>query len=376
MTINVISLCSDLIKCKSVTPADDGALEQISSFLRSIGFETTILTFSSPDSSNSIKNLFAKYGSSGKRTLGFLGHTDVTPPGDNWEVDPFAALPKDGFLIGRGAIDMKGGISAFCCAVQQFVRQKFDGSIEFFITGDEEVGSPEGTLSLLEWMVDNEYTPHDCLVGEPSSDKVLGDRIFLGHRGSMNVSVKSNGKQGHSAYPENYRNSLADLCRYIVKMLNYEWKHEDKRFPPTNLEPTLLFTNNYATNVVPDKSSANLNIRFGGDYNSDSIKQILLKEAKAFEIYLDFNVSGESYYCCNKELKVLLSEAIRETANIDPTFSAAGGTSDGRHMARHCNVIEFGPLDATMHQKNERIKIADLQKLEKIYLAFLKKYFA
>ncbi|MDR3187360.1 MAG: succinyl-diaminopimelate desuccinylase [Holosporaceae bacterium] len=374
--MDVVSLCSDLIKCKSVTPADDGALEHVTSFLRSLGFETTALTFSSPDRSNSVKNLFAKYGNSKGKILGFLGHTDVTPPGNGWEVDPFAALQRSGFLIGRGAVDMKGGISAFCCAVQKFIEQKFDGTIEFFITGDEEIGSPEGIPSLIKWMDENKHTPDDCLVGEASSRENLGDRIFLGHRGSMNVTIKSSGKQGHSAYPENYENSLSKLCRYIAKMMDYAWKHEDKRFPPTNLEPTLLFTNNYAVNVVPDESSANLNVRFGSDYDFDSLKQILLEEAKEFGLSLEFHLSGESYYCDNEELKSLLSLAIGETVGIDPAFSAAGGTSDGRHMIRHCNVIEFGPLDTTMHQKNERIKISDLQKLEEIYLTFLQKYFA
>ncbi|MDR2068065.1 MAG: succinyl-diaminopimelate desuccinylase [Holosporaceae bacterium] len=374
--MDVISLCSDLIRCKSVTPIDDGAIECVSSFLKSLGFETTVLTFSSPDGSNSIKNLFAKYGSSKRKTLGFLGHTDVVPPGNDWETDPFAALQKNGFLIGRGAVDMKGSVSAFCCAVQQFIRQKFDGTIEFFITGDEEVGSYEGTRSLIKWVCENAYMPDDCLIGEPSSQKNLGDVISLGHRGSMNVMVKSYGKQGHSAYPENYKNSLSDLCRYVAKMVNYAWKHEDKRFPSTNLEPTLLFASNYAVNVVPDESSANLNIRFGGDYSADSLKQILLDEAKEFELSLEFFLSGEPYYCNDENLKRILSAAIKETSAIDPVFSTAGGTSDGRYMIRYCNIIEFGLLDAAMHQKNERVKISDLRKLEEIYLAFLQKYFA
>jgi succinyl-diaminopimelate desuccinylase len=159
-------------------------------------------------------------------------------------------------------------------------------------------------------------------------------------------------------------------------MVNYKWKHKDKRFPLSNLEPTLLFTNNYAANIVPEESSANLNIRFGGDYDFNSLKQIMLDEAKEFGLFLEFHQSGESYYCDNEKLKRLLSTAIKETINIDPVFSAAGGTSDGRHMIRYCNVIEFGPLDTTMHQKNERIKISDLQKLEEIYFAFLQKYFA
>ncbi|MDR2766611.1 MAG: succinyl-diaminopimelate desuccinylase [Holosporaceae bacterium] len=375
MTTDVVSFCSDLIRCKSVTPRNDDAIEYISSFLLTLGFETNVLTFKSPDGANVIKNLFARYGRSESKILGFLGHSDVVPPGDGWDVDPFAAVQRDGFLIGRGAADMKGGISAFCCAVAQFVEQKFDGGVEFFITGDEEVGSREGIQSVIKWMLKNGCTPHDCFIGEPSSDVSLGDRIYLGHRGSMNVTVKSHGRQGHSAYPHSYKNSLSNLCRYVALMADYRWDHRDLRFPSTNLEPTLLFADNHATNVVPEKSSANLNIRFGGDYAFDDLKRILMERAEPFGLSLEFNCSGDPYYCNDEKLKRLLSAAIAEIVGVEATFSAAGGTSDGRYMAKHCNVIEFGLPDATIHQKNERIKISDLQNLEKIYLAFLGKYF-
>jgi succinyl-diaminopimelate desuccinylase len=364
-----------LIKCKSVTPNDCNAIEYIAKFLFNIGFESNVLTFESSDGTNVVKNLFAKYGKSKRKTLGFLGHSDVVPAGKDWSVDPFAATQKDGFLIGRGVADMKGGIAAFCCAASQFVKQKFDGSIEIFITGDEEIGSFEGARSLINWVMTNAYLPDDCLVGEPSSDKNLGDRIYLGHRGSINATVKSVGKQGHVAYPGKYKNSLSVLCKYISLVTEHKWKYENQKFPATNLEPTLLFTNNYATNVVPDESSANLNIRFGNDYTSEDIKQILSEKAKAFDIQVDFDVSGEAYYCDNRNLRDLLALSIKEITKIDATFSAAGGTSDGRHMIKHCNVIEFGLPDGTIHQKNEMVKISDLQNLEKIYLKFLEKYF-
>ncbi|MDR1334183.1 MAG: succinyl-diaminopimelate desuccinylase [Holosporaceae bacterium] len=374
--MNVVDFCSDLIRCKSITPHDDGAIDYIAKFLSSLGFETEILTFASENNSNIIKNLWAKFGNSNKKVLGFIGHSDVVPAGENWEVDPFAAVQKDGFLMGRGVADMKGGIAAFCCAVAQFVQQPFDGAIEFFITGDEEIGSYEGIQSLIKWAAERKLIPDDCLIGEPSSHLQLGDRVYLGHRGSVNIVVKSQGKQGHSAYPANYKNSLANLCKYIAKISEYPWKHENKKFPPTNLEVTMLFTDNYATNVVPELSMANLNIRFGDDYTAETLRMVLQQESKEFDgLSFDVHPSGEAYYCDNENLKNILAASIKETVGIDPSFSAAGGTSDGRFMIHHCNVIEFGVPDATIHQKNEKVKISDLQNLEKIYLAFLKKYF-
>lgn len=373
--MDVVSLCSDLIKCKSVTPNDDGAIDVIAEYLLSLGFHTEILIFKSVDGKNEIKNLFAKYGASKNRILGFLGHSDVVPAGDGWEVDPFAAIQKDGYLIGRGIADMKGGIAAFCCAVSEFIKQKFDGSIVVLITGDEEVGSYEGVRSLIKWCEENDHIPNDCLIGEPSSRINIGDRVYIGHRGSMNVTAQSIGKQGHIAYPENYVNSLGNICKYIAAMMNYKWKYDDKRFPRTNLEPTLLFTNNYATNVAPDSSSANLNIRYGADYNSEDLKKILLDEAKDYDISLDFVVSGDSYFCDNERLKGILSLAIKDITGIGTEFSCGGGISDGRYMIKYCNIIEFGLQDSTMHQKNEKVKINDLLVLEKIYLSFIEKYF-
>ncbi|MDR0968501.1 MAG: succinyl-diaminopimelate desuccinylase [Holosporaceae bacterium] len=374
--MNVVELCSNLIKCKSVTPNDDGAIELVAEFLSSAGFETRILAFKSEDGKNAVKNLFAKYGNGRKKILGFIGHTDVTPAGEGWDVNPFAAVQKDGFLIGRGAVDMKGGLAAFCCAAAEFVKRPFDGAIEFFVTGDEEIGSYEGMRSLIKWVMENDLTPSDCLVGEPSSNERLGDCAILGHRGSLNAVVKSRGKQGHVAYPENYKNSLAALCKYIAKISDYKWKHENKKFPATNLEVTMLFTNNYATNVVPDSSFANLNIRFGDDYTIKTLEAILEREAESFEgLSFDFIEDGEAYYCDNENLKNILSSSIKETVGIEPSFSAGGGTSDGRFMANYCNVIEFGLQDATMHQKNEKVSVEDLKNLERVYYSFLDKYF-
>lgn len=372
--MDVVKFCSDLVRSKSITPTDDGAIECIAEFLKNSGFETKILEFS--EKGRSVRNLFAKIGKGEGRSLGFLGHSDVVPAGDGWDSDPFDPIQRDGFLIGRGVADMKGGISAFCCAVSKFVEEKsFDGSIKIFITGDEEIGTYQGIQSVLDWAEANGEIPDDCLVGEPSSDKEVGDRVFVGHRGSINVKAKFVGKQLHVAYSKEGDNSLAQICRYVSAMKDYKWKYEDKRFPKTNLEPTLLFTGNYAENVIPEESSANINIRFGADYNSEQLKQILSEKADPFGIKLSFRVSSEAYICDDENLKVLLSQAIRDVTGLTPRFSAEGGTSDGRYMIEHCNVIEFGIQDETIHQSNERVKVEDLKKLKDIYFEFLKLYF-
>lgn len=376
--MEVVNFCSTLIKCKSVAPQDDGAIDLIADYLTRFKFDIDVLTFISSDGSNSVKNLFAKYGKSRKKILGFLGHSDVVPSGDGWDDNPFGGILKDGFIIGRGATDMKGGIAAFCGAVSKFLSNtngNFDGTIEILITGDEEIGSYEGARSLIEWCKKTNNIPHDCLIGEPTSRKKIGDNIYLGHRGSMNISVKSIGKQGHVAYPNNYKNSLTDVCSYIAKMVNYPWKHNDKRFPQTNLEPTMLFTGNYANNIVPEISSANLNIRYASDYSAEDLIQICKKESEGLNVLLEFSNNGDAYFCDAEYIKNLLSKAILETTGLYPEFSAAGGTSDGRFMRSYCNIIEFGLLDQNMHQKNEKIKIEDLITLEKIYLSFIEKYF-
>ena len=377
--MNVTDFCGNLIRCKSVTPNDAGAIPFIADFLKSCGFETHVLQFKSDDGKNNITNLFARYGSSDKKILGFLGHSDVVPAGENWEEDPFAGIIKDGFLIGRGVADMKGGISAFCCAVEQYLKsdslKNNDASFMIMITGDEEIGSKEGCRSLLQWCEENKQIPHDCLIGEPSSFAEVGDRIYIGHRGSLNARLKYIGKQGHTAYVGNFDNSLSHICRFVSKISDYDWKHEIKIYPKTNVEPTLLFTNNYAENVAPDVSSVNLNIRFGSDYTAEEIIDIIKTEADKFNISSEFSVSGNAYMCDDPKLKSLLSESIKEITNLTPEFSASGGISDGRYMIKLCNIIEFGLQDALIHQKNEKIKTDDLYTLQKIYLRFIKKYF-
>lgn len=390
---NVIQLCTDLVKCKSITPLDAGVFDILVDFLTNIGFKTQILEFSSP-SGNKVKNLFGIYSFGDLKkafeqnnVLAFLGHIDVVPPGEGWSCDPFGGVISGDQMIARGIADMKGGVAAFCCAISDYLsdfnnencnnlnQPNFNAAIEVLLTADEEVGTYEGAQALLNWCDENGYVPTDCFIAEPSSDKLLGDRVFMGHRGSLNVIATSNGKQGHVAYPMNYNNSLLHICRYVSEMSNYNFTHNDKRFPKTNIEPTMLHTGNYATNVVPEVSSCNINIRFGADYTSDSLKDIFLEHAAKYNIATEFIGAGEAYYCDCDKLKNILSEAILETVGVAASFSASGGTSDGRFMIKYCNLIEFGLQDASIHQKNEHANLKDIENLTQIYHSFLTKYF-
>lgn len=371
--INVVDFCSDLIRFQTVSPDNSEAADYIGDFLLECGFGVRICHFIG---SYRAKNVFAAFGKpNAKKRLGFLGHVDVVPEGSGWNTDPFDPVQKNGFLIGRGVADMKGGVAAFCCAVAKFLKQtSCDGYIAVFITGDEEIGSDEGLQPLLG--VTGPFIPNDCLIGEPSSDVKLGDRIYIGHRGSLNVKATAEGRQGHSAYPQNYDNALMRLCNFITAVKNYEWKHEDKRFPITNAEPTLMISDNVAVNVVPGTASVNINVRFGSDYSTQDLEKIFSEIANAHSIEVKFLESGDAYCCDNENLKNMLSGAINKVTGLTPKFSTEGGTSDGRFMSQFCNVIEFGLQDATIHQANECAKISDLQALENIYFEFLKTYFA
>lgn len=375
--VDCVKFCSDLIRFKTITPNDDGIAEYICDFLKNCGFRTKILEFQSEN--GPVKNIFARFGNSDEKILGFLGHADVVPPGDGWDGDPFQPIEKNGKLYGRGVCDMKSGLAAFCCAVRKFIQKSagssFNGSIEIFITGDEEIGTRSGTQSLLQWVSEHEKMPHDCLIGEPSSRKKLGDRAYPGHRGSLNVKATAHGVQGHVASTIGDENSLTKLCAYIMRMKNYPWGAGNGKFPHTNLEPTLLYTNNYAVNVVPDLSYANMNVRFGDDYSFEQLFDIFQRNNND-NLELEFNCSGEAYYCDSKILQKILADSIEDVVGITPEFSGAGGISDGRFMITHCNIIEFGIVDTTMHQKNENIAVDDLRNLEAIYLKFLSKYFS
>lgn len=373
--MNVIELCSNLVSFRSITPNDDGIAEYVANFLETrCGCSCTILEFQSEN--GVVKNLFASRGDNNKPSLGFIGHLDVVPPGDGWSSDPFCAVQRDGRMFGRGVCDMKGGVAAFCCALETFVKQASNDkcNIRIFLTGDEEIGSVAGMQSLLKWAEQNGQLPSACLVGEPTSIEVTGDRIYLGHRGSVNVNVVAMGKQNHVATAPASDNALSKLCCYISHLIQHDWRANSTRFPNTKLEPTLLFNNNYATNIIPDRASANINVRFSDDYTPEELQGIF-NQYNNESLKLNFDFCGLPYYCDDKILPNILAKSIEQVTQCKPVFSGGGGTSDGRFMISHCPVIEFGLPDTTMHQKDESIAISDLQLLEKIYTCFISNYF-
>lgn len=373
--MNVIDLCSQLVSFRSITPNDDGIAEYVANFLETrCGCSCKILEFQSEN--GVVKNLFASRGVDHDYSLGFIGHLDVVPPGDGWTSDPFCAVQHDNRIFGRGVCDMKGGVAAFCCALENFVKQDKTSQygIRIFLTGDEEIGSTAGMQSLLRWAEQNKQLPSACLVGEPTSIDNTGDRIYLGHRGSVNVNVVATGKQNHVATAPASDNALTKLCCYITSLTKHKWRINSSRFPSTKLEPTLLFNNNYATNIIPDNASANVNVRFSDDYTPEELQNIF-RQYNSENLQLNFNFCGLPYYCNDTTLPNILAKSIEQVVQLKPVFSGGGGTSDGRFMIMHCPVIEFGLPDATMHQKDESVAIADLLSLEKIYTHFIYNYF-
>ena len=265
-----IILTKALISCRSVTPQNDGAIEQLSHWLEEIGFKCDILNFKE-DGTDDVLNLWARIGNEQGPSLCFGGHTDVVPEGDeaSWSVDPFEANEIDGKIIGRGATDMKGAIASFVSATKKFLdeRENFAGSISFIITGDEEGIAINGTKKLLNWMKEKNISFDDCIVGEPTNPKKLGEMIKIGRRGSVNGVITVTGEQGHVAYPHLARNPIPILLSILNDLTSGELDKGNEHFQPSNLEITSVDVGNKATNVIPNSASANFNIRYNHNFN-------------------------------------------------------------------------------------------------------------
>lgn len=385
----LIKMCCDLVEFHSVTPDDDGCIEYIADKLKALGFDVNVLTFRSDTSDNEVKNLFAEI-SIGKnardcdeKVLIFLGHCDVVPPGDGWSYPAFKASIVNETLYGRGIADMKGGIAAFIDSVSCFLQnfQCENCRICVLITADEEIGSVQGSRSLIDWALKNKLSNAQimsaiCLVGEPSAKQQVGDRVFVGHRGSFSSEICYNGTQGHVAYQNNTKNAISAICQYVQRIKMHKWKApESNIIPETNAEPTIICGSNYASNVVPDFASAFINVRFSG-YTFIELEEIFKKYAECDENFsFKFFHSANPYLCEDKNIIKLTKLAIKKSLGISPEFCAAGGTSDGRFICDFCPVIEFGLPDNTIHKKNECVSIQDIEKLKLAYLKFIELFF-
>ncbi len=363
-----LPLAQALIRCASVTPADAGAQTVLGDALRRLGFTVTPLRY------GEIDNLFARIGT-GSPHICFAGHTDVVPVGAaQWQTDPFGAEVRNGVLYGRGACDMKGGIAAFVAATAQLLAGgPPNGSIGLLITGDEEGPAVDGTVRVLEWMEANHQIPDFCIVGEPTCPVKLGDMVKIGRRGSLNAKVTVHGTQGHVAYPHRADNPVHRLVRAAAALTAAPLDAGNDWFEPSSLQFTSIDVGNTVTNVIPAAARAMLNIRFNSDHTGASLsawlRAVLAQHAERFD--LDISISGESFLTEPGALVDTLRQAITDASGVEPKLDTGGGTSDARFIARYCPVAEFGLVGATMHQADERVPVAELRDLARIYRAIL-----
>ncbi len=378
--VDPVQLSADLIRCNSVTPAEGGALVLLEGLLTDAGFECTRVD------REGIPNLFARWGAKGaNRSFGFNGHTDVVPVGDAdaWTHDPFGGEIRDGVLWGRGATDMKTGVAAFAAAAVDFVRQTPpDGAVILAITGDEEGDAEHGTTALLDWMAANHERMTHCLVGEPTCPNVMGEMMKIGRRGSMTCWFTATGVQGHSAYPHRAKNPLSALVRLLSRLEAQPLDAGTEHFDASTLAITTVDCGNPATNVIPARGHATVNIRFNDGHSGASLTEWLAGHARAVEaetgvqIAMRVQISGESFLTPPGEFSDLIARAVEAETGRAPELSTSGGTSDARFIKNHCPVVEFGLVGKTMHQVDERIEIEQIEQLKAIYTRILTDYFA
>lgn len=374
------ALTADLIRCPSVTPEEGGALVLLESRLAAAGFDCTRAD------RGDTANLFARWGAKGHaRTFGFNGHTDVVPVGDAaaWTVDPFGAETRDGVLYGRGATDMKSGVAAFAAAAIDFVQDTPpDGAIILAITGDEEGDATDGTVALLDYMEGAQERMAACLVGEPTCPETMGEMIKIGRRGSMTAWFTVTGVQGHSAYPHRAKNPLPAMARLMDRLASHDLDQGTEHFDPSTLAIVTIDTGNPATNVIPAECRAAVNIRFNDTHSGQSLTNWLQTEAdrvaEAFgvTVAMKVKISGESFLTPPGALSDLVAQAVQAETGVTPELSTTGGTSDARFIKDHCPVVEFGLVGKTMHQVDERVEVAQIHQLKRIYSRILADYFA
>jgi succinyl-diaminopimelate desuccinylase len=379
--IDPLALARDLIRRPSVTPADAGALDVLQAALEGLGFRCWRLPFEQAGTPT-IDNLYARFGDRGSNFC-FAGHTDVVPVGDEaaWTVDPFAAVVDQGWLIGRGAADMKAAIACFAAAADQFLQARgdgFDGSISFLITGDEEGPAGNGTVKALQWMAANKQRIDACLVGEPTATKQVGDMAKIGRRGSVTGRLTVLGAQGHIAYPHLADNPVRRLVPSLDALQRRKLDDGTADFQPSNLEVTTIDIGNRATNVIPAKAQATFNIRYnnlhtGGQLES-WMRQVCAEHAGAHEI--TFEHGAEPFLTQRGALSRAIVAAVEAETGIAPDLSTTGGTSDARFIKNYCPVVELGMIGQTMHKVDEKVRVDDIAVLTGIYRRVLERWFA
>lgn len=392
LPVDPIENLATLIRCPSVTPAEGGALTALSAMLQPLGFSTERVTFSDSGTPD-IENLYACLSGNGPHLM-FAGHTDVVPVGDEaaWTHPPFSAEISNGFMYGRGAVDMKGGIACFVAAVARHIAEKgpLKGSVSLLITGDEEGPAINGTIKLLEWAAERGEKWDASIVGEPTNPNVLGDMIKIGRRGSVSGDIVVNGRQGHVAYPHLADNPVRGLVTLVDSLLDPPFDEGSANFQPSNLEVTTIDVDNAATNVIPAKAKATFNIRFNDNWTAETVQAEIhnrLDRAaarkrlrKGKEGLIDYELTWRdrpSHVFLTRDEKLVntLSSSVEAVTGRKPALSTSGGTSDARFIKDYCPVVEFGLVGQTMHMVDERVALEDLETLTQIYQRFLEDWF-
>lgn len=368
-----LDLTLDLIARNSVTPADAGCQQVMSDRLAAIGFSVEALRYGNVD------NLWAKRGSEGP-VVCFAGHTDVVPTGplEEWRSNPFEPVIRDGILYGRGAADMKSGLAAMITATEAFVRKhpRHKGSLAFLITSDEEGPSVDGTKRVVETLNARHERIDWCIVGEPSSEREIGDTIKIGRRGSLSGRLTVHGVQGHVAYPQLAENPVHMLAPALAELTARRWDEGNEFFQPTTFQISNLNAGTGAPNVIPGELKARFNLRYSPVQTIDGLKEVVegILRKHGIRYTLEWYVSGEPFYTPPGPLSNAAVAAIEEVTGRRPALSTGGGTSDGRFIApMGAQVVEIGVVNATIHKVNECVRVAEIDALHEIYYRTLAK---
>lgn len=384
-----IIILKNLLQYPSITPKDAGAFSFLEEFCNQLGGISQRITFQEKGTED-VENFYASIGH-GEKHLLFAGHIDVVPPGDRklWRFDPFTPTEENGYIFGRGAVDMKGGIACFLAAIKRYLQNPENkGRISLAITADEEGPAINGTVKLMQWLQQKGEKFHAAIVGEPTCQNEIGDMIKIGRRGSLSATLTITGIQGHVAYPQNASNPLSAIAMLIQELEKNPLDKGSQSFPPSHLEFTTIDSNNPTTNLIPAHVKATFNIRYNDYWTAatlqkeikdkiDNILQLYQQKTNKLikhEIIWQKN-PAEAFLTKNEKLITAMKNAIQINCNLKPELSTSGGTSDARFIKNYCPVIEFGLTNKTMHQANEAVPNADLEKLTNIYETFLKNFF-
>lgn len=367
----LLHLARELLARRSVTPEDAGCQALIAARLAAAGFHCETLTF------GEVTNLWARRGTAAPLFC-FAGHTDVVPPGDlgAWSSDPFTPTVRDGRLYARGAADMKGSLAAMVLAVERFVarRPEHGGSIALLLTSDEEGRARDGTLKVMEVLAGRGERIDWCVIGEPSSERILGDNVRIGRRGSLSGRLTVGGVQGHVAYPELADNPIRRFAPVLAELYATRWDEGNEYFPPTGFEVVAIEAGTGAPNVTPGELRARFNFRYSTEWTHEQLRARVtaLLDTHELDYELAWHLSGEPFLTRPGKLTDAVTRAVEEITGAAPRFSTGGGTSDGRFIAPHgVDVVELGPVHASIHKVDEHVDLPDLTRLTDIYTRIL-----